>query len=147
MLMAGAAHAAPPSGVETRAVWVVRHVMTSPGRVDRAVEVAAECNVNTILAQVRGRGDAYYKSDIAPRAEALDGAPEEFDPLDRMIQRAHAAGMEVQAWMNVFLVWSAGALPSSPQHVVNAHPEWIAIRSDGTRLVEMVPTEFQEEKI
>lgn len=77
----------------------------------------------------------------------MGGSPEGFDPLDRMIQRAHAAGLEVQAWINVYLVWSAGAPPQSPEHVVNAHPEWIAIRADGTRLVEMVPAEFQEEKI
>jgi uncharacterized lipoprotein YddW (UPF0748 family) len=139
--------AAPPSGVETRAIWVVRHALASPGRVDRVVEIASECNANTLLAQVRGRGDAFYKSDIAPPAEILGGAPEGFDPLDQMIKRAHAAGMEVHAWLNVYLVWSAGAPPSDPRHVVNAHPDWISIRSDGTRLVEMVPSEFQEEKI
>jgi uncharacterized lipoprotein YddW (UPF0748 family) len=139
--------AAPPSGVETRAIWVVRHAMTSPGRVDRVVEIASECNANTILAQVRGRGDAYYKSEISPPSEALGEAPPDFDPLDEMIQRAHAAGMEVHAWINVYLVWSAGAPPTDARHVVNAHPDWISIRSDGTRLVEMIPSEFEEERI
>jgi len=143
----GEAHAAPPAGVETRAIWIVRHAMTSPGRVDRVVQIADEMNVNTLLAQVRGRGDAYYKSEVAPQGEALGGAPAGFDPLDQIIMRAHASGMEVHAWINVYLVWSAGAPPVSPLHVVNAHPEWIAIRADGTRLVEMVPSEFQEEKI
>ena len=146
-LIAAAAQAAPPAGFETRAIWVVRHALTTPGRVDRVIEVATEMNANTILAQVRGRGDAFYKSDLAPLGESMGGSPEGFDPLDRMIQRAHAAGLEVQAWINVYLVWSAGAPPVSPQHVVNAHPEWISIRADGTRLVEMVPAEFQEEKI
>jgi len=141
------ARAAPPAGVETRALWVVRHALSSPGRVDKIVEVAGDVNVNTILAQVRGRGDAYYKSEIAPPGEAMGGAPAGFDPLDQLIQRAHAAGMEVHAWVNVYLVWSAGAPPSSPLHVVNAHPEWISIRSDGTSLAEMVPAEFHEEKI
>lgn len=142
-----AASAAPPAGFETRAIWVVRHALTSPGRVERVVQVAAEMNANTILAQVRGRGDAFYKSEVAPPGEALGGAPAGFDPLDHMIQRGHAAGLEVHAWINVYLVWSAGATPVSAQHVVNAHPEWIAIRADGTRLVEMVPAEFQEERI
>jgi uncharacterized lipoprotein YddW (UPF0748 family) len=141
------AHAAPPAGVETRAVWVVRHAMTSPGRVDQIIQIADETNLNTLLVQVRGRGDAYYKSEFVPRGEAMGGAPASFDPLDQIIKRAHAAGMEVHAWINVYLVWSAGAPPTSPLHVVNAHPDWIAVRSDGTRLVEMVPAEFQEEKI
>lgn len=147
LLSPRAAWAAPPAGFETRAIWVVRHALTSPGRVDRVVQVATEMNANTILAQVRGRGDAYYKSEIAPPGEALGGAPAGFDPLDQMVQRAHAAGLEVHAWVNVYLVWSAGAPPVSALHVVNAHPDWISIRADGTRLVEMVPAEFQEEKI
>lgn len=139
--------AAPPAGFETRAIWVVRHALTTPGRVDRVVQVATEMNANTILAQVRGRGDAFYKSDLAPWGESMGTPPAGFDPLQRMVEQGHAAGMEVHAWINVYLVWSAGAPPVSQQHVVNAHPEWIAIRSDGTRLVEMVPAEFQEEKI
>jgi len=143
----GRVEAAPPAGHETRAIWVVRHAVTTPGRVDRVIQIATEMNANTLLAQVRGRGDAFYKSEIAPLGESMGESPEGFDPLDRMIQRAHAAGLEAHAWINVYLVWSAGALPTSPQHVVNAHPEWIAQRADGTRLVEMVPAEFQEEKI
>ncbi|MGE5179100.1 MAG: glycoside hydrolase family 10 protein [Bacteroidota bacterium] len=146
-LSSGIASAKPPAGFETRAIWVVKHALSTPGRVDRVVEVATEMHANTILAQVRGRGDAYYKSDIAPPGEDIGGAPAGFDPLDRLIQRAHAAGLEVHAWINVYLVWSAGAPPTSPLHVVNAHPEWISVRADGTRLVEMVPLEFQEERI
>jgi uncharacterized lipoprotein YddW (UPF0748 family) len=141
------AWAAPPAGEETRALWVVRHAMTTPGRVDKVIEIAREVNVNTLLVQVRGRGDAYYKSEMAPPGEALGGAPAGFDPLDQMILRAHAAGMEVHAWINVYLVWSAGAPPSSALHVVNAHPEWISMRADGTRLVEMLPQEFEQERI
>lgn len=141
------ASAAPASGEETRALWVVRHALTTPGRVDQIVSIASAINVNTLLVQVRGRGDAYYKSDLAPPAEDLEGAPEGFDPLDQMIRTAHAAGLEVHAWINVYLVWSAGAPPQSQLHIVNAHPDWISVRADGRRLVDMVPEEFQEEKV
>ena len=143
----GAASAALPSGEETRALWVVRHAITTPGRVDKVVEVAEQVNINTLLVQVRGRGDAYYASDLAPPAEDMGGAPKDFDPLDRIIRRAHAEGMEVHAWINVYLVWSAGAPPRSALHAVNAHPGWISVRADGRRLVEMLPQEFQEERI
>ncbi len=132
---------------ETRAVWVVRYSLTSIGGVDRVVEVATQMNLNTLLVQVRGRGDAYYPSELAPRAEELGSMPRDYDPLTRMIERAHAQGLEVQAWINVYLVWSAGRLPSSALHVVNAHPDWIAVRADGRKLVEMVPEEFQEEQV
>ena len=141
------AWAAPAAGEETRALWVVRHAITTPGRVDQVVDLASEMNINTLLIQVRGRGDSYYKSALAPRAEDLGASPPDFDPLQRVIERAHAQGMEVQAWINVFLVWSAGDPPQSPQHIVNAHPEWISVRANGERLVEMVPEEFEEQKI
>ena len=132
---------------ETRAIWVVRYSLTSIGSVDRVVEIATQMNANTLLVQIRGRGDAYYLSDLAPRAEEMESKPRDFDPFTRMIERAHAQGLEVQAWINVYLVWSAGRLPRSALHVVNAHPDWIAVRSDGQKLVEMVPEEFQDEKI
>jgi len=132
---------------ETRALWVVRYSLTSSGSVDRVVEVANQMNQNTLFVQVRGRGDAYYPSDIVPRAEELESMPKEFDPLTRMCERAHAQGLELQAWINVYLVWSAGRPPRSALHVVNAHPDWIAVRSDGRKLVEMVPEEFQEERV
>ena len=144
---AGSAPAAPPSGEETRALWVVRHAITTPGRVDQVVEVSSQVNINTLLVQVRGRGDAYHKSDLAPRAEGLGGAPEDFDPLERAIRRGHAAGMEVHAWINVYLVWSAGDPPQSALHVVNAHPEWISVRADGARLAEMLPEDFEDQKL
>jgi len=145
---AGAAQAAT-HGVapETRALWVVRYSMTSPGQVERVVDIATQMNMNTLLVQVRGRGDAYYESDLAPRAEELEAQPQSFDPLTLMIERAHAQGLEVQAWINVYLVWSAGRSPRSALHVVNSHPEWIAVRSDGRRLVQMVPEEFEESRV
>jgi uncharacterized lipoprotein YddW (UPF0748 family) len=142
LLAAGAAGAE-----ETRAVWIVRYTLNSTGSVDRAVEIATQLNLNTLLVQVRGRGDAYYPSDLVPRAEQQETMPREYDPMTRMIERAHAQGLEVQAWINVYLVWSAGNPPRSQLHVVNAHPEWISVRSDGRKLVEMVPEEFQEERV
>ena len=131
---------------ETRALWVVRYSLTSPGRVDQVVDIATQLNVNTLLVQVRGRGDAYYVSDLAPRAEELEAQPREFDPFMRLIERAHRHGLEVQAWINVYLVWSNGNPPRSYLHVVNSHPDWISVRADGRKLVEMVPEEFQEER-
>ena len=69
---------------ETRALWVVRYSLTSSGSVDRVVEVASQMNQNTLFVQVRGRGDAYYPSEVVPRAEELESMPKEFDPLARL---------------------------------------------------------------
>ncbi|HEY7729127.1 MAG TPA: family 10 glycosylhydrolase [Candidatus Eisenbacteria bacterium] len=135
------------AGEETRALWVVRHAITTPGRVDRVVDLSTQMNVNTLLVQVRGRGDAYYQSDLAPRAEELEAAGPDFDPLERIVRRGHAAGLEVHAWLNAYLVWSRGEPPQSALHVVNVHPDWISVRSNGQRLVEMVPQEFEAERM
>jgi len=132
---------------ETRAVWVVRYALNTTGSADRVVDVATQMNLNTLLVQVRGRGDAYYLSDLAPRGEDLGSKPREYDPFARILERAHAQGLEVQAWINVYLVWSAGRPPRSSLHVVNAHPDWIAVRADGQKLVQMVPDDFEEERI
>jgi uncharacterized lipoprotein YddW (UPF0748 family) len=110
-------------------LWVVRWSLTDSQKVERAVERAREIGVKGLLAQVVGRGDAYYRSDVLPRAESLPR--EEFDPLGLLIARAHAAGLEVHAWVNCMLVWSLPHRPRDPRHVVNTHPEWIARLADG----------------
>lgn len=110
-------------------LWVVRWSLTDSQKVERAVERAREIGVKGLLVQVVGRGDAYYRSDVLPRAESL--LREEFDPLGLLIARAHAAGLEVHAWVNCMLVWSLPNRPRDPRHVVNTHPEWIVRLADG----------------
>jgi uncharacterized lipoprotein YddW (UPF0748 family) len=111
---------------EVRGLWVVRWTMSSEEQVRRMVAQAAEAGFNTLLVQVRGRGDAYYRSAIEPRAEGLVGPPE-FDPLALAIEEGHRRGMAVHAWVNTHLVWGPAALPVSPEHLVHAHPDWLAV--------------------
>ena len=115
---------------EVRGLWVVRTALTSPGSIAAMVEAASRAGVNTLMVQVRGRGDAYYASRREPRASALSGQPASFDPLALVLRDAHAAGLAVHAWVNVNLVADAGALPSSPRHVANRHPEWLMVPGD-----------------
>jgi uncharacterized lipoprotein YddW (UPF0748 family) len=111
---------------EVRGLWVVRWSMTSPEQVREMVEDAAEAGFNTLIVQVRGRGDAFYASDLEPRAESLQG-PAGFDPLALAIQEGHRRGMSVHAWVNTHLVWGPTAPPRSPAHLVNSNPEWLAV--------------------
>jgi uncharacterized lipoprotein YddW (UPF0748 family) len=111
---------------EVRAMWVVRTSMVSPESIDRAVELARTYGFNTLFAQVRGRGDAYYRSSYEPRAEPFAGQPPDFDPLGYLLQRAQSAGLMVHAWLNVYYVWSQPQLPRSPLHVVRRASDWIA---------------------
>lgn len=135
-----ATHADSSAGVSPRTVdylWVVRTALVRPEDVERIVDRALEMGVRGLLVQVVGRGDAFYRSDILPPAEVLTGALRahpEFDPLAALLARAHASGLEVHAWMNCLLVWSAPGRPRDPRHVLNAHPEWEASLADGRRL-------------
>ena len=76
---------------------------------------------NALFVQVRGRGDALYRSAIAPRSEVLRGQPAEFDPLARVVARAHARGLQVHAWINVLLVGGFG-VPLPAGHVAAVQP-------------------------
>jgi uncharacterized lipoprotein YddW (UPF0748 family) len=110
---------------EVRALWVVRTTLTSAAAIATMVKAAKAAGFNTLLVQVRGRGDAYYQGALEPRPAALTAQPE-FDPLAATITRAHEAGLQVHAWINVNLV--AGLdLPSAREHVIYRHPEWLMV--------------------
>lgn len=112
---------------EVRALWVVRHTMTSPGAVKILVERASANGITDLIVQVRGRGDAYYNSPYEPRAAELQGLPADFDPLSLVIDEAHRAGLRVHAWLNTYLVSDAGNLPTSTAHLIYQHPEWLMV--------------------
>lgn len=112
---------------EVRALWVVRTTLTSPEKIRTMVNSAADNGFNTLIVQVRGRGDAYYKSHVEPRAIELKDQPADFDPLAFTLNEAHKRGLKVHAWLNTSLLANLDSLPTSPQHVYNKHPEWLAV--------------------
>ena len=119
-----------------RAVWVVRDKITTKGAIDDLMADATTRGIHDVVVQVRGRGDAYYTSSLEPRAEDVG---EGFDPLAHLERAGAAVGVRVHAWGNVFFVWSSkeGALPKSPKHLVNRHPEWL-LRPGGVKYLDPV---------
>ena len=125
-----AAEASGRSNEEFRGLWVVRHWLTDREQAMRAVRIAADARLNALLVQVRGRGDAFYRSRLAPRSESLSDP--EFDPLALLVEEGHRAGLEVHAWVNVYLTWKpTRQRPASPRHVFLRHPEWFMRSADG----------------
>jgi uncharacterized lipoprotein YddW (UPF0748 family) len=117
---------------ELRGLWVVRTGLVSPQEVDRVVDDAADAGFNALFVQVRGRGDAFYRSALVPRSTLLERQPREFDPLARLIARARARRVQVHAWINVLLTAHFGQ-PLPHGHVLEKHPEWaMAPRSAAT---------------
>lgn len=117
---------AQEQSAEVRALWVQRSSMTSPLAIRSLVQAAKGAGFNTLLVQVRGRGDAYYRSRFEPRAVALSKQLPSFDPLATALAEGHAAGLRVHAWMNVNLIADA-APPALSDHLVHTHPEWLMV--------------------
>lgn len=107
---------------EVPALWVTRTTLSSPDKIEQMVRAAQTAGFNTLIVQVRGRGDAYYDSAIDSRATELLARPG-FDPLAELLARAKPAGLSVHAWINANLVSSAAELPASRQHLIYRHPE------------------------
>ncbi len=145
---------------EIRAVWVTRFAYNTAAHVTSIINKAADAGFNVIYFQIRGNGDAYYKSSLVPWAQKLTGVLGKdpgWDPLQLAIDTAHARGLQLHAYWNVFSAWPAPAgcanagtctctptqgqsdsctLPAAspagmPTHVLRTHPEWMAVTQAG----------------
>jgi uncharacterized lipoprotein YddW (UPF0748 family) len=115
---------------ETRALWVLRSSLASPESIASLIRTARDHGFNTLLVQVRGRGDAYFNGGIEPRASELARRPATFDPLATVLAAARPAGLRVHAWVNVNLISSAADIPLAANHIVHRHPEWLMVPRD-----------------
>ena len=124
LVVAAFAHPTPIQPPPWRAFWVdaFNSGIRTPGEIDELVKDIKSLNMNVIIAQVRKRGDAYYrKSTLAPFTEDA-AVPKDFDPLDYLIERAHAEGIQVHAWINAMTLWrSQDKAPQAATHPFNLH--------------------------
>jgi uncharacterized lipoprotein YddW (UPF0748 family) len=117
---------------EVRGLWVVRTGLTSPEAVDQVVDQAAAGGFNTLLVQVRGRGDAFYQSALVPRSPVLLPRVGDFDPLARLLERARGKNLQVHAWVNVLLS-AHFAQPLPRGHMLERHPDWVMVPRKAAR--------------
>ena len=89
----------------------MRTTLTSPEKIRQLVSSAADNGFNTLIVQIRGRGDAYYNSKVEPRAMELKDQPATFDPLALTLTEAHKRGLKVHGWLNTNLLANLDALP------------------------------------
>jgi len=134
---------APPANLEARALWVPRWSYTTADDVRNIVSKAADANFNILLFQIRGQGDAYYDSQHEPWADRLTGTLGQdpgWDPLATAIEEAHAAGLSLHAYVNVYPVWLGSDAPpssTSPQHMYHQFNslygnQWVQWHENGT---------------
>ncbi len=118
---------------QTRAIWVTRWDYRSASDIEKIITNAVNGRFNTILFQVRGNATVFYRSDIEPWAPELGGQYPGWDPLQTAIQLAHANGIELHAWINVYPGWSGDDPPKRGDHLYYTHPDWFMVDQNGRR--------------
>ena len=128
---------ASPSNEEFRATWVItwdhinRYQAPSQNiaRVAKIMDDHVDANMNVVLFQVRQSGTAYYQSSYEPWGYYSGHQNPGYDPLEVAIEEAHARGMELHAWFNVFQTSSTyNGTPAAE------HPEWICRDQNGNSM-------------
>jgi len=109
------------SDLDTRCLWIVRESMYTEKMINSALVYAYQSGYNIVFIQVRGRGHAFYNSEIVPKHPKIDP---EFDPLDYAVTLGHALGIEVHAWVNSYILWSSKTPPENLKHLYHTHKEW-----------------------
>ena len=122
-----------PAADEVRAIWVTRFEYQSESDLKTILANCSSLGFNTILFQVRGQADAYYRSSIEPWAERLGGRDPGFDPLEVACRESKRLGLSLHAWVNVMPAWRGKTPPADRNHVSYKRPNWIVVGKDGRR--------------
>lgn len=101
----------------------------SAAEIDQLVADAHYCNANTIVAQMRRRGDTFYPSS-EPWASGIQSG---FDALAYLVQKCHSTSprLDVQAWFVVWPIASVSQVPSNPNHPYNKYRQYLTKTDTG----------------
>lgn len=103
---------------EFRAVWIAYLDFKTTGytkaefqnHIETMFNEACAMNMNAVVVHVRPFGDAMYESDYFPWSRYVSGKQGKdpgFDPLEIMVEEAHARGLEFHAWLNPYRITSS----------------------------------------
>ncbi|MCS7060591.1 MAG: family 10 glycosylhydrolase [Anaerolineae bacterium] len=120
---------------EARVLWISRFDWCGTPPCDRArleslIHKAADARFNMVLFQVRATGDAYYTPGLEPWSYRLTGNTTHtlgtdpgWDPLAVAIETAHARGLQLHAYVNMYSTWECGKW-FPPTGTLPLHPFW-----------------------
>lgn len=117
-----------------RGVWVANVGSDSLYSADGIRETVATCKtagINTIFVVTWNRGHTLYPSAVMQRefGVTIDPRLAGRDPLEELIDEAHAADIRVVAWFEFGFSCSYGRSDGGP--LIAKRPEWAAIGPDG----------------
>ena len=131
-----------------RGVWVtdVSSVLTSRENIVAAVESVAALNMNTIFMVTWNQAMTTYPSDIMENLTGtrIDPRYGSRDPLQEMIEEAHARGIKVMAWFEYGFAANYASpdkslslseqIQQSGGPLLQAKPEWAGVDQNGDLL-------------
>jgi uncharacterized lipoprotein YddW (UPF0748 family) len=130
------------------ALWITRFDWEDAAELTALATRAIKLGVTDLLMQVRGAGDALYRSEVAPASAKIAGqlgwAPK-WDPLETVCDLADRhEGVRVHAWVNSLSGWPAGSLevcgglapslPGFPDHLLIRHPDAVLVDASGDQM-------------
>lgn len=86
-----------------------------------AFDNCVEIGLNTVYIHARSHSDAFYHSELFPWSKYVTGtlgADPGFDPLEIVVEEAHARGISVQAWINPLRAVSTSDMESYGDYAV-----------------------------
>ena len=123
---------------------------------DTIIENAKNWGLNAVFLQVRPSADALYPSELVPWSAVLSGtqgqAPaDSFDPLAYFVERCHAEGLELHAWLNPYRITRTAAASREEAfallcdgHPAKALAEHVVFHSDGCLYYDPGKPEVQQ---
>ena len=126
---------------EFRATWVITWELidasatteANMARIRTILDNHKRANMNAVLWQARQNGTSYYRSSYEPWGMYAGHHDPGFDPLDYAVQEAHARGLEIHAWFNVFE--ARDVIAGAPAY---EHPEWICRDQSGIPMTSTI---------
>ncbi len=121
---------------EMRGVWLPAWEFPTPKRLVEVIHQIRAANFNTIFLEVRYRSDALYipnKSNELftnpeKRSSFIAGGGDDYDPLDLAIREAHRLGMDLHAWVTVYIATGRGDTLDDYHYPA----DWLSCKKDGT---------------
>lgn len=92
----------------------------NPAELDRLIEDVVTSRCNAVFLEARLYGRSYYLKSLEPPIDDPQ-YQQGFDALEYLIERAHARGIEVHAWLPVTPLWPYTQPPADPRHVWHTH--------------------------
>jgi uncharacterized lipoprotein YddW (UPF0748 family) len=126
-----------PQETGIRGVWLTNvdsDVLTSQAKIQAAVTICDQLNINTIFVVTYNKAETTYPSQVMNTlvGKLIGNAYTGRDPLRELIDAAHAKNIKVFAWFE----YGFAAFNGSPGPILQARPTWAAINSSGATVVK-----------